>query len=101
LPQRARRPGRRANEEAATTLTALQAGTEIEIRRTAFRRLLAILEREDRSYGDLHQIATFIAKQRDITWRPAASFVISFRVSKSGTKWLSNRRGSCRAPLRS
>jgi peptide/nickel transport system substrate-binding protein len=73
--------GQWQNEEAATALTTLQTGTEPEVRRAAFRRMLTILEREDPCYGILHQNATFIAKRRDIAWRPAGSFVMDFRAS--------------------
>lgn len=71
--------GQWQNAEAAEVLRQIQTGTELEARRTAFRRQLTILEREDPCYNVLHQNAVFTAKRRDINWKPAQSFVMDFK----------------------
>jgi peptide/nickel transport system substrate-binding protein len=53
----------------------------MERRRTLFRRLLEIVEREDPGYLVLHQAASFTAKRRDIAWRAAKGWPMDFRAN--------------------
>mgnify|MGYP003704088357 CR=1 FL=1 len=73
--------GQWENEEAAKLIGALQSDTDLERRRSTFRKILTIIEREDPCYNVVHQNATFTAKRRDYNWRPAQSFVVDFRAS--------------------
>lgn len=66
------------NEEAAQMLNALQSSTDLDQRRTAFRRMLQILEREDPAYSILHQTVNLTAKRKDIAWRTGQSFAMDF-----------------------
>jgi peptide/nickel transport system substrate-binding protein len=47
-------------------------------RRTAFRRMLEICEREDPAYTVLHQNATFTAKPKAIQWNASPAFAMDF-----------------------
>jgi hypothetical protein len=53
-------------------------------RRAVFRRMLEIIEREDPGYMVLNQAATFIAKRRDIRWRPARGWPMDFSAANLG-----------------
>ena len=70
--------GQWRNDEAAQMLNALQTSTDLQRRRTAFRRLLEIVEREDPGYTVLHQNATFTGTKRAFGWKAARSFVMDF-----------------------
>jgi len=76
--------GQWENDEMIRLTAALQDSTDLQKRRTDFRRMLTILEREDPCYNVIHQNATFTAKRRDYKWRPAQSFIVDFRASNWG-----------------
>jgi peptide/nickel transport system substrate-binding protein len=76
--------GQWQNEEAAATLKRLQSGTDLEVRREDFRRMLSIIEREDPAYILLHQNGTFTGKRKDIAWKPSGSFTVDFRAGNWG-----------------
>jgi peptide/nickel transport system substrate-binding protein len=48
-------------------------------RKTAFRRMLEICEREDPAYTVLHQNATFTAKPKALRWKASPAFGMDFR----------------------
>ncbi len=73
--------GQWKNDEAATTLTALQTEMDLAKRRVLYRRMLTLTEREDPAYIMLHQNGTFTGKRRDTGWKAAASFVMDFRAT--------------------
>jgi peptide/nickel transport system substrate-binding protein len=68
------------NDEADTLLTVLETSIDRPRRRTAYRRLLEIIERDDPANVVLHQTANFAGKSKAISWRPAQSFVMDFRA---------------------
>ncbi len=70
--------GQWRNDEAAAALVALQSGTDMALRRRAFRRILELVEREDPGYTVLHQNANFTGKRKDIAWKAGQSFVMNF-----------------------
>lgn len=67
--------GEWTNEEFNALCLTLETATDLETRRTAFRRMLEIAEREDPAYTVLHQNAIFYGKRADIdwTWSPLQS----------------------------
>lgn len=74
----AERNGEWANEEFNQASTALEAETDISRRRELFRRILAIVEREDPGYITLHHAAAFTAKRRNIEWRASSGWAMMF-----------------------
>jgi len=70
--------GQWQNAEAAKAMETMQISTDPAVRKSAFRRMLEICEREDPCYSILHQNATFTAKRKDLPWRAAQSFVMDF-----------------------
>ncbi len=72
------------NDEFGTLSRELETSTDPVRRRTAFRRLLEIAEREDPAYTVLHQSVNLTAKRRDIAWQPAQAFVMDFRARNWG-----------------
>jgi len=76
--------GQWQNQEAAGILAFMQSELDQTKRKAAFRRWLAITEREDPCYTVLHQNATFTGLRRDINWKAAASFAIDFRARNWG-----------------
>lgn len=62
-------------------LRLLETSTDQAVRRSAFARILAILERDDPAAILLHQTANFTAKRKAIRWKPAKSFVMDFRAT--------------------
>ena len=67
------------NEEFGTLSAELETGTDPARRRTVFRRMLEIAEREDPAYTVLHQSVNLTAKRKDLRWRAGQSFVMDFR----------------------
>ncbi len=67
------------NEEFGRLSQALETGTDPAQRRSTFRRMLEIAEREDPAYTVLHQSVNLTAKRRDIGWAPGQSFQMDFR----------------------
>ncbi|WP_149535595.1 ABC transporter substrate-binding protein [Siccirubricoccus phaeus] len=67
------------NEEFGRLSQVLEQGTDPAQRRTTFRRMLEIAEREDPAYTVLHQSVNLTAKRRDLRWRAGQSFVMDFR----------------------
>ena len=59
----------------------LETSTDRARRKTVFRRMLEIAEREDPAYTVLHQNATFTGKRKDVQWKPAPSFVMDLRAT--------------------
>lgn len=76
--------GQWQNQDAAATLDRLQTSTDLGERRSHFRRMLTIVEREDPAYVLLHQNGTFTGKRRDIAWKASGSFVVDFRAHNWG-----------------
>jgi peptide/nickel transport system substrate-binding protein len=72
------------NAEFNQLCTALESSTDRARRRAVFRRMLEIIEREDPGYMVLNQAATFIAKRRDIRWRPARGWPMDFSAANLG-----------------
>lgn len=70
--------GQWQNEEAAGLMATLGTEAELEKRRTLFRRMLTLTEREDPAYTVLFQTANFTGKRRDLSWRPTRSFAMEF-----------------------
>lgn len=56
----------------------LETSLDRAARRTAFRRMLEICEREDPAYTVLHQNATFTAKPKAIQWNASPAFAMDF-----------------------
>ena len=73
-----------SNAEFNQLCTALESSTDRARRRVVFRRMLEIIEREDPGYMVLNQAATFIAKRRDIRWRPARGWPMDFSAANLG-----------------
>jgi len=73
-----------SNAEFNQLCTALESSTDRARRRAVFRRMLEIIEREDPGYMVLNQAATFIAKRRDIRWRPARGWPMDFSAANLG-----------------
>ena len=76
--------GEWTNAEMNTLSRELETSTDLARRRTIFRRILEICEREDPAYTVLHQTATFTAKRRDVAWKAAPAFAMDFRASNWG-----------------
>jgi peptide/nickel transport system substrate-binding protein len=72
--------GEFTNAEANKLSEFLETSTDRAARRTAFRRMLEICEREDPAYTVLHQNATFTAKPKSIKWKAAPAFAMDFRA---------------------
>jgi len=72
------------NDEMNRLSVELETGTDLAARRTMFRRMLEIAEREDPAYTVLHQNATFTAKRRDIRWKASPAFAMDFRPGNFG-----------------
>lgn len=72
------------NEEMGTLSEVLESSMDQAKRKTAFRRMLEICEREDPAYTVLHQTANFTAKRKDIRWKTGQSFAMDFRASNWG-----------------
>ena len=72
------------NDEMNRLSVELETGTDMAARRTMFRRMLEITEREDPAYTVLHQNATFTAKRRDIRWKASPAFAMDFRPGSFG-----------------
>ncbi|MCS6932406.1 MAG: ABC transporter substrate-binding protein [Acetobacteraceae bacterium] len=81
----AERNGEWTNEEFDRVSAALEAETDMARRRAQFRRILAILEREDPAYIVLHHAAAFTAKRRDIRWRASSGWAMVFGPGNLGT----------------
>jgi peptide/nickel transport system substrate-binding protein len=67
------------NDECARLLDVLQSSVDMDTRRSAQRRILEIVERDDPAVIVLHETANFTGKRKDIVWKPARSFVMDFR----------------------
>ncbi len=79
--------GEWTNAEMGRLSEELETSTDRARRRSAFRRMLEICEREDPAYTVLHQTANFTAKRRNLQWRAAQAFVMEFRSENwSGTR---------------
>lgn len=72
------------NEEFGALCEEFDSSLDTPRRLAIWRRMLAIIEREDPGYVVLHRNANFTAKRRDIRWRPAQSFFMDFRGSNWG-----------------
>ncbi|MGL4439238.1 MAG: ABC transporter substrate-binding protein, partial [Bosea sp. (in: a-proteobacteria)] len=68
------------NEEFNRLVPILESSTDPEERRRVYRRMLEITERDDPAITVMHQTANFTAKRRNISWKPARSFVMDFRA---------------------
>lgn len=62
----------------------LEQGEDMGERRRIFARMLQICEREDPAYLVLHQNASFVAKPRDLKWRPSPSFFLDLSARGVG-----------------
>lgn len=71
--------GEWTNTEMNQLCEVLETSTDGARRRTAFRRMLEICEREDPAYTVLHQNATFTAKPRALQWKASPAFAMDFR----------------------
>ena len=71
--------GEWTNAEMNQLCEVLETSTDRARRRTAFRRMLEICEREDPAYTVLHQNATFTAKPRALQWKASPAFAMDFR----------------------
>jgi peptide/nickel transport system substrate-binding protein len=67
------------NAEMNTLCEFLETSTDRAARKTAFRRMLEICEREDPAYTVLHQNATFTAKPKALRWKASPAFAMDFR----------------------
>jgi peptide/nickel transport system substrate-binding protein len=76
--------GEYSNDELNRLSVELETGTDRARRRSAFRRMLEIAEREDPAYTVIHQNATFTAKRRDIRWKASPAFAMDFRQGNWG-----------------
>ena len=73
------RLGYYSNAEVQRLMPTLEGSTDMAARRTAFGRMLDIIEHEDPALLILHETANFTAKRRDVQWKPARSFVMDFQ----------------------
>jgi peptide/nickel transport system substrate-binding protein len=73
--------GEWTNDEFNRLSGELETSTDRARRKTVFRRMLEIAEREDPAYSVLHQNATFTGKRKDVQWKPAPSFVMDLRTA--------------------
>jgi peptide/nickel transport system substrate-binding protein len=71
--------GEWTNAEMNNLCEVLETSTDRAARKTAFRRMLEICEREDPAYTVLHQNATFTAKPKAIKWKVSPAFAMDFR----------------------
>ena len=71
--------GEWSNAEMNQLCEVLETSTDRARRRTAFRRMLEICEREDPAYTVLHQNATFTAKPKSLKWKASPAFAMDFR----------------------
>ncbi|MDP3407361.1 ABC transporter substrate-binding protein [Bosea sp. (in: a-proteobacteria)] len=71
--------GEWTNTEMNQLCEVLETSTDRARRRTAFRRMLEICEREDPAYTVLHQNATFTAKSKALQWKASPAFAMDFR----------------------
>jgi peptide/nickel transport system substrate-binding protein len=71
--------GEWTNAEMNKLCEVLETSTDRAARKTAFRRMLEICEREDPAYTVLHQNATFTAKPKAIKWKVSPAFAMDFR----------------------
>lgn len=71
--------GEWTNTEMNQLCEVLETSTDRARRRTAFRRMLEICEREDPAYTVLHQNATFTAKPKALQWKASPAFAMDFR----------------------
>jgi peptide/nickel transport system substrate-binding protein len=71
--------GEWSNAEMNQLCEVLETSTDRARRRTAFRRMLEICEREDPAYTVLHQNATFTAKPKSLQWKASPAFAMDFR----------------------
>jgi peptide/nickel transport system substrate-binding protein len=71
--------GEWTNAEFNTLSGVLETSTDRALRRSTFRRMLEIAEREDPAFTVLHQNATFTAKPRAIKWKASPAFAMDFR----------------------
>jgi peptide/nickel transport system substrate-binding protein len=71
--------GEWTNAEMNQLCEVLETSTDRAKRRTAFRRMLEICEREDPAYTVLHQNATFTAKSKAVKWQASPAFAMDFR----------------------
>lgn len=71
--------GEWTNVEMNQLCEVLETSTDRARRRTAFRRMLEICEREDPAYTVLHQNATFTAKAKALQWKASPAFAMDFR----------------------
>ena len=76
--------GEWTNEAFNTLSDELLTSVDRARRRQVWADMLRIVERDDPGYTVLHQTANYIAKRRDIRWRPAGSFVMDFRATNWG-----------------
>ena len=72
--------GEYTNAEMNRLSELLETSTDRAARRSAFRRMLQICEREDPAYTVLHQNATFTGKPKSIKWKAAPAFAMDFRA---------------------
>ena len=77
--------GEWTNDEFNRLSDLLESSTDHALRRTTFRRMLEIAEREDPAYTVLHQNATFTAKRRDMGWKASPAFAMDFRPGNFGS----------------
>jgi peptide/nickel transport system substrate-binding protein len=78
------RGGMWRNAEFSALVPELETSTDRARRAAIWARMLQIMEREDPVVNVIHQTANFTAKRRNITWRPAKSFVMDFRRQNWG-----------------
>ena len=71
--------GEWTNTEMNQLCEVLETSTDRAKRKTAFRRMLEICEREDPAYTVLHQNATFTAKPKALKWQASPAFAMDFR----------------------
>lgn len=71
--------GEWSNAEMNQLCELLETSTDRAKRKTAFRRMLEICEREDPAYTVLHQNATFTAKPKALKWQASPAFAMDFR----------------------
>lgn len=76
--------GEWSNAEMNLLSVQLEQGTDMGERRRVFARMLQICEREDPAYIVLHQNASFVAKRRDLNWRPSPSFFLDLTTRGLG-----------------
>ncbi|RWB93760.1 ABC transporter substrate-binding protein [Mesorhizobium sp. M4B.F.Ca.ET.143.01.1.1] len=66
------------NDEFDSLCTVLRTTTDVEKARSAFRRMLEIIEYEDPGFIVLHQNAILYGKRANISWKPSAIFAMPF-----------------------